>query len=123
MKNFESKHLVSLTAILAITAVLVVLIISGQIEPVKDPIETSTSPEEPVVADEPAEELDEMKDGFMSGCVQSPGWYDYCECAYDFLLERHGMTGIMEIGTEYQKTDTLPPEMEEAVYECISHID
>lgn len=71
----------------------------------------------------------ELKDGFMGGCMEnkdnefdSVKLYDYCSCSYDKLETKLGKDGIVDFGTEYNKTGKLPEGTIETISECMYKI-
>ena len=65
--------------------------------------------------------IEEMRVVFLGGCVEDAGADEaYCNCLFSTMLHKSGIDGFMQQALEYNKTDKLPPEMIEAMAQCIS---
>lgn len=60
-----------------------------------------------------------FKDDFMSGCTEAgPGFYNYCNCAYNKLEQDLGINGLIKMSIKYDETGVLPSEVLPAMSAC-----
>lgn len=52
----------------------------------------------------------EFRDDFMSGCLED-GTVEDCSCYYDSILGQLGHDGIIDLATEYLKTEQIPKKV------------
>lgn len=53
----------------------------------------------------------EFRDGFMSGCLEEEGTVQDCNCYYNSILGQLGHDGIIDLATEYLKTEQIPKKV------------
>lgn len=113
-----------LTIIGAFTFVLALTIIFVE------PVEPQTSNHNPTPT-EPIQRVDENERRgfvfreFVNACVatsKDTDMYNYCECSYDYLYDRGGISTIISESEKYANTGELSPLMNEAVNACVSRL-
>jgi len=96
MKN--SIVTVSATVLGFIIGYFLVILITGGFkeETVFVPLDTDTNTE--------------MKDGFMIGCMEE-GTKEDCTCYYNSVLGQLGYDGLIDLSTDYLKTEQIPTKV------------
>ena len=61
----------------------------------------------------------EFKQAYMEGCIEEGGNNRYCDCTWQFLLDEYGFYRILDISTDYLKTNEIPEELNKAVKHCL----
>lgn len=69
---------------------------------------------------------DTQREAFVRECASTNevATTEVCGCMYDDLESQVGEDGIRELDQQYQQTQVLPPEADEAINRCITqHYD
>lgn len=69
----------------------------------------------------PAYSNNEFKQAFIEGCIEEDATYEYCNCAYEYLVDTHGEDRVIDISVEYAKTNVIPDELWGAVKHCMKY--
>ena len=65
-------------------------------------------------------DIENMKKGYMIECMITPELEDYCECNWDYMIDREGISGMIEIGLKMMEEKSyIPPLMWDAMDYCI----
>jgi hypothetical protein len=112
------------TAILLI--VLAFLVIVGVVASRTTPEQTQRVEQEAAVVNVTEERVQTsyntfIYQQFMSECV-SDGLYGYCDCSFNYMIDKWGVESILEGGDTYLETGDITPEMMEAAEACSVHI-
>ena len=79
----------------------------------------------PTLIPEPTEikiTADIFKDSYMEGCTsegKNPESEPYCNCNYEYMLDKLGQDGVIAEAIEYSKTSKITDTMSEAIKECL----
>jgi len=60
------------------------------------------------------------KESFMEACIGTEEDKEYCSYVYDYLIDKYGREGFIDIILEWHETNKVPPEVNDAIEECIS---
>ena len=60
----------------------------------------------------------QFKEDYLEGCVIEEEYREYCECTYDYMYDKHGYDGVLEIAVDYLEDGKMTSEMIEAIDEC-----
>lgn len=60
-----------------------------------------------------------MREGFIEGCTEGGGNYEFCKCTYDELDARHTEEEIIDMSIHFQKTGEMPSSFWDAAEKCI----
>jgi len=67
--------------------------------------------------------MTKFKQSYVENCTMSSGMEDYCKCTYDYMVDKYGEEGLIDISIDYYRTEELPEEIYDAAKECISEIE
>ena len=69
----------------------------------------------------PAYSNNELKQSFIEGCIEEDATYEYCSCAYEYLIDAYGLSKVIEISIEFDETGVIPDELWGAVKHCMKY--
>ena len=64
--------------------------------------------------------IDEARTGYMSTCAEDSRLEPYCACVFDYIVNRIGVEGIMDMALDYLDDEEMPEMMVDAAIECIA---
>lgn len=100
--------------LLGIIAVLAVIIISYTI--------FSKAGETVMNAQMRSEVQTNMQTEFMESCVETPAYYRYCDCAFNYGINKLGVNGFVKMAMEFEQTGEYTPDIMEMAYACMHHL-
>ena len=62
-------------------------------------------------------EVDAYRTDFVAGCNEDGVSYDFCNCAFDYIVENYGLRG-MDFLSQEVADGYYPPEIDDATLAC-----
>ena len=64
---------------------------------------------------------EEFRIAFIEGCVEgNEANRSYCNCNWEYLMDKYGLARIYEVSVHYEKTNEIPYELMESSQQCIN---
>lgn len=101
--------------------------VSGEEEKKTLPVEVTPAVVDQEVTSDELQVTDEelssiFYDSYMEGCMDEDVSVMYCDCTYEYLIDKYSEDEVSQMGLDFIITNDIPPAMMDAAESCLSYL-